>query len=186
MNKLQPQRKPHRRVKPHHDDEYYDGVILQILPRFKTSELSGDEWRVSCRITFMHKGMGVHVETFGDLRTAIAFLPSLLISSRESSKLPDTRLVRCSQPGCPNAPVAIYRLKMEYSPNGSMNMLPTDELIRVFCSRHLDRGDCGLEDSNANYEVLEGPGPEKAQPQEGDASPSIFGGVIDMTPLSSQ
>ena len=39
----------------HHDDEWYDEVRITTVPRYKTSSLSGDEWRTSARIQILRK-----------------------------------------------------------------------------------------------------------------------------------
>ena len=41
----------------HHDDEWYDEIRVTTVPRFKTSGLSGDEWRRSAKVTFLRKGI---------------------------------------------------------------------------------------------------------------------------------
>lgn len=38
------------------DDEFYDEIRITTVPRFKTSELSGDEWRVSTHVVVLRKG----------------------------------------------------------------------------------------------------------------------------------
>ena len=54
---------------------------------------------------------------------------------------------------------------------------------RAFCHRHLQRGDCGIEDADSNYEVLEGPGPEGSTMLATDEAPNQFGGIITMDQL---
>lgn len=60
--------------------------------------------------------------------------------------------VLCYQPGCPFQACSTYSLIRVPEPPVPM--------IRRFCPRHLRRGNVDKEDSDANYVVLEGPGPE--------------------------
>jgi len=54
-----------------------------------------------------------------------------------------------------------------------MTDYPTDWVwYRQFCQRHLQRGDCSREDSDDNYAVVSGPGPNDAKGWEEDESPS--------------
>jgi hypothetical protein len=69
----------------------------------------------------------------------------------------------CHQPGCSNLAVSTYRLQYLYDRSGKKSEIAhMTPLVRRFCPIHLCRGDCGLEDADSNYEVLEGPGPNEA------------------------
>lgn len=74
----------------------------------------------------------------------------------------------CFQDGCKELAVSMYRLLFRYDEDGKMrdSYSTLDRgnvpLIVRFCSLHLRRGDCGLEDADRNYEVVDGPGPEGA------------------------
>ena len=93
----------------------------------------------------------------------------------------------CDQEGCSEKATITYALKHEYCDGpGNCGAQKDDKRkeylgipIRKFCSNHAVRGDCGIEDADNNYELLEGtPGkvPEK------DISPSVFAGTITVTP----
>ena len=50
----------HRAVKP--DAQAFDEIRIITVPRYKTSGMSGDEWRISARIEFMRNGQVVNTE----------------------------------------------------------------------------------------------------------------------------
>lgn len=229
------------RYKRHSDDEWFDevrfetgeGTLLRIVIkyRYKTSSMSGDEWRTSANIQVRrgkawsdfdtgHANLEAacrglypafftsHPELHGVMTTTVDFyrkgvklyeasydgqplefihaaghLPSALVQARQdTARMPD-EYDYCFQPGCPEKAVSTYRLKMEYSRDGVFSREPRRETRRRFCLRHLRRGDCGLEDADDNYEVVEGPGPDEAQGWQGDVSEAAFGGFIDLGDL---
>ncbi len=145
--------------------EVFDRIELAVVPRYKTSGLSGDEWRTSVHAKFFFKDTMVHEQSFRDMRTAFALMPHALMTM---NVIPETILdlekTRCYQPGCPDESISKYRLKRLTSDRGEY--LHEDEgkftknHVRKFCRKHLKRGNCGREDSDKNYEVLEGPGPD--------------------------
>lgn len=72
----------------HHDDEYWDEIELceaftqariQIVPRYKMSEFSGDEWRVSAEIVLAGRGRPKR-ERFSSLRWAMAGLQEMVFA----------------------------------------------------------------------------------------------------------
>ena len=174
--------------KRHADDEWFDEIRIELVPRYKTSGLSGDEWRVSAVITMLRKGHVQIEKTVSDMAAATAFLPGLFIErgfpagADEGTEKPDMP-VWCGQPGCPNRATSIYRIKKQYSKHGEEIVDPLGDLRevrRAFCGRHLQRGDCGLEDSDMNYAIVSGPGPDKTKMLPSDESPSVFGGFVDV------
>jgi hypothetical protein len=227
--------------KRHPDDEWFDeirvetaeGPLLRIITqyRYKTSNMSGDEWRTSASIQvrrgnvwsdfdnryvnletaskglypgfytshpelhevetttidFYRKGIKLYESSYDGRPLAFihaaGHLPwALVIARQDSGQMPNSNDY-CFQPGCAEEAISTYRLKVEYSKNGVFSREPRRELRRRFCLRHLRRGDCGLEDADENYEVIEGPGPDEAQGWQGDVSESRFGGFIDLTDL---
>jgi len=77
----------------------------------------------------------------------------------------------CTQPGCADLAVSTYQLHKRYRKDGSdyeameySGTLASGKapMIRRFCPRHLRRGDCGRDDADSNYRVLDGPGPNDA------------------------
>jgi hypothetical protein len=227
------------RFKQHEDDQWFDeirfetdaGPILRAItrPRYKTSGMSGDEWRVSaawqirkgvrgewvdldrgfhrledaCKglypiafsslaelhevpitsVDFYRKGEKLKEMTHDGqplpFLHAVGHLPWAHVIGREDSLVPDNWEAKCFQPGCSEVAISTYRLKKEYGRDGKGSE-PYAPTFRRFCLRHLQRGDCGLEDADDNYEVVEGPGPGEASGYEGDVRESAFGGIIGL------
>lgn len=148
----------------HHDDEFYDEVTIRTEMRYKTSGMSGDEWRVGAVLQLKRKGEVIWEKFFTTVKTAVAALPWFFITASEGEidlealKRSD---LKCAQPGCSNEPTTVYRLKKKYSNDGVASDPAFETRIR-FCQKHVKRGDCGLEDSDQNYELVSGEGPEKA------------------------
>ena len=148
----------HRRL---HDWEAFDRITLDIVPRYKTSGLSGDEWRQSVRIVFWHKGQEVHEEWFTSMRAALAHLPAEV--SKATCPIPEkvTQIdkTKCDQPSCTNDAVARCELKRLTSARGEYLAVEESKYTRYyrqFCRKHLQRGDCSREDADDNYIPLDG------------------------------
>jgi hypothetical protein len=234
----QPKRPLHR----HHDDDYWDSVEVEatgaklrayIVPRYKTSGLSGDEWRISAhlevgttgspkllthqfhrmkmlltyaphflyaearyvldapaaRLVVRRKGvvlMQQHFATFGDAAMGMAW--HVTVANEGSKAIPWHHLTdaeereRCQQVGCSEPPKNVYRLKKLQVGNGRLMVEPEYDFTGQFtwyCSRHTERGDCGLEDADENMTLVEGSGVPVVRPE--DESPSMVGGVIEVT-----
>ena len=169
----------------HHDDDYIDEIRIRIVPRYKTSGLSGDEWRIAARVELLRKGHVLLTRSYRDPKTAADALPWLMQTASEEEDFqrldPKIDEALCFQPGCAEPAVAEYELKKEYcrycaSPqaDGGHGRPAVFAHTRVkFCQRHLRRGDCGFQDSDINYIVISGPGPDGAQLKEGDARPAL-------------
>ncbi len=163
-------------VDPVPDDEPFDEITIKIAPRFKTSGLSGDEWRHSARVRFWRKGMLAAEDEYTSMKVAADMLPGLMHTIPEMhNRLDRDRseptydhpmfsgqpATLCFQPGCKNASTVLYRIKRRYSPRGHLlaeryqNPRPEH---RAFCDDHKDRGNCGLDDAMDNYETVEVPG----------------------------
>ena len=170
---------------PHPDDDHIDEVRIVTVPRFKTSGLSGDEWRIGARLLFYRKGQLLWQRSFSNVKVAAQALPWMLLTWGETNDYvvaqADDKDI-CSQPGCSNPAASTYRLKSRFSRSEGYADPNADKewaiYIRRFCRRHLRRGDCGIEDADNNYEVIEGLGPDDAQGWQDDESPSVFGGII--------
>jgi hypothetical protein len=163
--------------KRHPDWEPYDKVTIELVPRLKTSGMSGDEWRTGVKTILWHKGRPIVEDFRTNLRFAIANLAALI----EGHSCPiDTKVIEierhsCDQPSCTEPAVSVYKLKEQFSDRGER--LHPDEgsyadHYRQFCARHLYRGDCGREDSDDNYVVIHGPGPHESQERSEDESPA--------------
>lgn len=149
----------------HHDDEYFDEIVIRTQPRWKTSGMSGDEWRVSARVTVKRKGHTILETSFNKIQSAAALLPGLLLTMFEGddvTRLPDALdHSLCFQPGCDKPAVSVYRLKHDYCARGEKHTLHSETRL-AFCRTHLERGDCGFKDADENYEIVSGPGPNEA------------------------
>ena len=234
----------------HEDDEFYDEVrlvgmvddpILRCIVRyrFKTSGMSGDEWRVGSRwelfrgdcwqdfdrgsfrlrdalgylyggvyqdhpdlhdimirsIDFYRKDHKLFVGTCDGVPTRLldilGHLPWAWVSATEgegeglpTEHFPDDNDY-CFQPGCAKKAVSTYRIKKKFCRScgeGKESALMPGTLgyARRFCRLHLRRGDCGLDDADANYEVVDGPGPDDARGADQFESKAVLGGVIDL------
>jgi len=153
----------------HERDEIVDEIRVVTVPRYKTSNLSGDEWRVSARIEFRRKGHLLYAQDLSTIEAAVRHLPHELDKFLETQIDAMTRTEDlCAQPGCDQPYVSEYRLNQEWcSRCGEPKPAHSDQRIR-FCQRHLRRGDCGLRDADSNYQVLSGLGPESASGYEDD------------------
>lgn len=166
----------HRRLR---DFAAFDEITLKVVPRYKTSGLSGDEWRTSVHLTFMFKGICVHESQARDMETAAAYLAHEM--SECSMPLPNPILKLeeslCDQPGCSQK--AIGRLKLKRLTSLEGEYLADEENLgyfRQFCLQHIERGDCSREDADENYIPLDHV--SALDTQNAEESPSVFGGTI--------
>lgn len=149
----------------HEDDEWIDEVRIVTVPRWKESELSGDEWRFSTRIEVFRKGQLLARSGAGRMKDAVSMLPGLLLSwgggshiggafEEEPGRPSEFWDEFCFNPGCPEQAAVEFRRKHHYCREGEAH----DRDWRVehvrFCERHKRRGDCGLNDADRNYEVV--------------------------------
>jgi len=145
--------KPGRALRP--DAQAFDEVRITTVPRYKRSGLSGDEWRISAKIELLRKGRVIVEEYAGTVQAATAMLPGLFLKAIDDGRAwfageGDF----CDQEGCSEPATVTYRLRKSYCMEGHPSD-PLSPLFRRFCQRHAKRGDCGLEDADANYESVE-------------------------------
>lgn len=146
-----------RALKP--DAQAFDEVRIVTVPRYKTSGLSGDEWRISAKVTILRKGKVILEQSFRNVEYACAFLPATYHKAVDDGKgLFAGEDDICDQEGCAASATVTYRLRHGYCRDGHKSDLhwPT---IRKFCDEHKVRGDCGLDDADANY----GPAPTELE-----------------------
>lgn len=141
------------------DAQAFDEVRIITVPRYKTSGLSGDEWRISAAIQLWRKGKMHAEQYFRNIETACAFAYSVYLSAIDDGNgyFAGDGLT-CDQEGCAEPATVFLKLKAEYCRSGhKTDPYDYDErpLIRCFCERHKTRGDCALEDADANYEPIE-------------------------------
>lgn len=153
--------------KRHHDDEFFDRVEFALVPRYKMSDLSGDEWRVSAVARYFCKDVVVIERGYTKMEHAIVHAPWVFRTAFEEPGTYDedafSKLQKelwdgtlCLQPGCSAKATKVYQLLAEYSREGFKSPLEGDEryvVLRAFCDQHATRGDCGLEDADANYKA---------------------------------
>lgn len=136
--------------KPHNDDEGWDAVKVWQEPRWKESELSGDEWRFRWVGAAYRKGEVVK-EFVG--RTVVDVMTSIAAASTDTFVPIDSTV--CMQPTCAMPGTEFGRLKKEYARTGEELKNQRGNRYRVFCLDHKHRGDCALEDADLNYEWLD-------------------------------
>ncbi|TXH45596.1 MAG: hypothetical protein E6Q97_31090 [Desulfurellales bacterium] len=144
------------------NSQLVDEIRIVTVPRWKESEMSGDEWRISARIDFYRKGQVVGSKGARDVATAARFVDWFMVSEAENGKIdvPDTLGNFCDQEGCCKPWTVRYRLKERYGRDGKV--IPPSKWMegvieyRAFCDEHKDRGDCGLDDADRNYEQMDG------------------------------
>ena len=167
--------------KRHHDDEIADSVSIECVPRFKTSGLSGDEWRVSYRVQIRRKGTVLFDRCYTSLDAAVTHLPWILKTMFEGgcdgfnegawSRRIEADNSTCHQVGCAEPATVVYRLKQRFAENGDGPLPPSSvEYRAAFCARHSERGDCGREDADDNYDLISGV-PHEARAE--DERPSL-------------
>jgi hypothetical protein len=143
----------------HEDDEWFDNVTIECVERWKESEMSGDEWRFSYVVTFSRKGQALLERGFSKLEWALAAVPSLVTGYAPADNDRDKEFEdtgQCAQPGCTNEATIEYRKRKDWCRCcGEAKAIPDwRDARRRFCDRHKHRGDCGLDDSDANYELV--------------------------------
>ena len=138
--------------KPHRHDEGWDEVRIHQVPRWKESELSGDEWRFSWIAEALRKGEVVKTVEASSLMQALTGIAY----EANYSFVPIDETV-CMQPTCVMPMTALFRLRKQYDPQGQelVRGVGGDKAVRGFCLDHEHRGDCGMEDSDQNYERVE-------------------------------
>lgn len=133
------------------DAQAFDEVRVVTVPRYKESEMSGDEWRISAEMQLLRKGKIIARRYCGTVEVACAILPAFWLESIDDGNgyfAGDG--VHCDQEGCSDTATVRYRKVKDYCRAGHMTE-PLEPTYRHFCERHKRRGDCGLDDSDANY-----------------------------------
>lgn len=141
------------------DAQAFDEVRIVTVPRYKTSGLSGDEWRISASIQLWRKGKMCVEQGFRNVETACQFASSVYLSAIDDGKAYFAGDgITCDQEGCAEPATVFLKLKSEYCRDGhKSDPYASDErpLIRCFCEKHQTRGDCALEDADENYERID-------------------------------
>ena len=180
----------------HPDDVFYDEAKIVTVERYKTSGLSGDEWRFSYKVELYRKGQLVAWTQVGSFEYAAlqllraTMLALVELEGDEHWETIDHRELRregfCCQPGCSNRSVGKYVLKKLFDKQCRFEG-PNDygggKAYREFCEEHLERGDCGLDDANENYICIEGKDWTGAMVDPTKIRESIFGGMVHIKDL---
>ena len=146
----------------HPDDERFDKITIDTVPRWKESELSGDEYRFSYVIKAWRKGEVLIERGFSKLDWALKALSYVIYISDDPDKVDGEAYARtqslCDQPGCDGEPSVWYKRLKRYTPWGEeLADRPGYNEYRQFCAIHKHRGDCALYDADANYELIPNP-----------------------------
>jgi len=146
-----------KHFRAHRDDEGIDRIELSLEPRYKSSELSGDEWRTSCVVSFYRKGEPLQQFSFSNMETAILALGQLWNNRTDWSPIPLWQLdeTQCHQPSCARNATHLFEVRKLYSAQGE-GPLPADSVtyLVAYCDKHVTRGDGGREDSDSNLSKL--------------------------------
>lgn len=151
------------------DYQAFDEVRITTVPRFKTSELSGDEWRISAVVQFIKKGIVVGEKSFDKVDTAIKLLTMMRVQwaeigkgNIEGSRQEIDKVQFCDQEGCNEKATVFYEMiHRDCSHCGSRKMVSDSQYLGIpyaqFCERHKYRGDSDLQDNNDNYKEINNP-----------------------------
>lgn len=146
--------KTRRDLKP--DAQAFDKVVIETVPRWKESELSGSEWRISASIKFYRKGVLVHEDGCGNIEYACYLVGAKHIEACDNAKgfFAGERDI-CDQEGCEEKATVTLWKKANYCREGHRSEIAFNDQqpYRMFCDKHKTRGDCGMDDSDSNYFV---------------------------------
>lgn len=149
-----PEDNRHKAYRP--NAQAFDEIRLKTVPRYKTSEMSGDEWRISIVAQFFRNGKLMHEEWAG--HNMEAAIPNLNIAfnkaTGEGKACYGGEADYCDQEGCINKATHLYKKKKNWCSGCGGSRDVSGEETRKFCDRHKTRGDCGLDDADANYEDI--------------------------------
>jgi hypothetical protein len=79
-------------LRRHKDDDYWDEVNIlagqvvfgsSVVPRYKTSGLSGDEWRIGARLVVKVRGEEVVTHDFHRMNGLLTYAPGFIYAERE-------------------------------------------------------------------------------------------------------
>lgn len=137
------------------DAQPFDEVHVVTVPRYKTSDASGDEWRTKVRMEFKLKGKVCHCTWYDSIEHALAAAPYHFLFSEQGSCI--TLDGSCDQESCAAPATVTYKVKKYYDQLGHATdpyEFSKRPVVRRFCALHAVRGDCGLEDADDNYEKI--------------------------------
>jgi len=148
----------------HPEDEKYDDIHIFVVPRWKESELSGDEWRFSYTAECKRKGEVICTITAHTLDWLLKSLQWRMMIAGEEGKINieawNRTRDKCDQPGCANVATIFYKRINRYTSRGeelASSSFYDGKTYRQFCESHSHRGDCDLDDADHNYVSIEDP-----------------------------
>lgn len=134
-----------------------DEVRIFTVPRYKTSDFSGNEWRFSATTELRYKGKVLMEDSYSNVEQAMGNVTGLLRRFCDSDAAWEPRPVdQCDQEGCPELATVTMRTKKTKCTHCGQDEAEDPGGERRFCSGHSTRGDCSLNDADDNYEVVEG------------------------------
>ena len=169
--------------KPHHerlpDFETFDEIRMYVVPRYKTSGMSGDEWRQHVQVDFFFKGVKTFEFGCRDMSAATMLVGARMIEAGDHG-ISDKAIALeasgvCDQPSCREQSVGRLLIGKRFVRGQPLD--PSDYsgrqnvAYRQFCAKHIRRGDCDREDCDDNYTRMDGIGAEASTNKE--ESPSL-------------
>lgn len=146
------------------DAQPFDEIRIRIVPRFKESELSGSEWRISTAMEFYRKGeLKFTSSCGGKIEYGAGMVYARLMEAQDRGDgYYASDGIHCDQEGCSEKAKYLMRLKKRFCVGGGncgqekKNYGTSDRTSdhRVFCQEHKNRGDQDLEDNDDNYELI--------------------------------
>lgn len=144
--------KESRALKP--DAQGIDKIIIETVPRWKDSYMSGSEWRISAVTKFYRKGELIHESYSGNVKYASILCGAELIRLQDDGKgyFAGEKNI-CDQEGCAEKATIVAKKKFDWCRDGHKSEKPSNQ-YRLFCDKHSTRGDCGLDDADSNYDKI--------------------------------
>jgi len=141
------------------DAQPFDEIRIRIIPRYKESDISGDEWRISVLTEYMRKSKVVHSTTSGSsIEAAAGLLYGRLIEAQDNGKgYFGGDGIHCDQEGCSNKATVLLKIIKQFCVGGGncgQEIKSHIDHYRCFCEDHKQRGDCDLEDNDENYQFV--------------------------------
>ena len=135
------------------DAQAFDEIRIFTVPRFKQSELSGDEWRIHAEVQFYRKGKLIFSEGCRDTKTAAGLVYGWYVRACDDGKgyFGGDGTV-CDQEGCHDLATVRYRRIADYCREGHKGQPSDVSLYRHFCGRHKTRGNSAFDDADSNYQ----------------------------------
>lgn len=141
-----------RAIKP--DAQPFDEIRIKTIPRFKESELSGDEWRISSEIHFFRNGVRFRVVGgYSNVESAVKALGWEWMRACNKAACYAGEAEFCDQEGCSEKALVAFKKKADYCNQGHRNDTNGSN-VRMFCFAHSARGDSCHDDSQSNYDLL--------------------------------